>query len=68
MLGVPIDAAAHPPDQQHKFNPTTKRCVRCNMQEFRLPAMPFCCVVPDTHEETMRRVEEDGFIIVGPES
>ncbi len=49
---------SHP---QHKFNLTTRRCIRCDLHEFHLPARPSC---------TVRRVEEDGIIIIieGPES
>jgi hypothetical protein len=48
---------------QHKFSLTTRRCVRCNLHEFHLPAVPNC-----TAEAPLRRVVEDGVIVEGPEA
>ena len=48
---------------QHKFNLTTRRCIRCNLHEFHLLAVPVCVA-----ETILRHIEEDGIIIYGPES
>lgn len=50
-------------NQQHLFNLTTRRCVRCGLHEFHLPAVPVCVA-----QATVRRVEEDGIIIIGEEA
>ncbi len=49
---------------QHKFSLQTRRCVRCNLHEFHLPALPYC---PKT-EPMIRRIEKDGIIIEGPDT
>ncbi len=48
----------------HIFSLLTRRCLRCNLHEFHVAAVPRCTA----SVEGERRVEEDGIIIVGPES
>jgi hypothetical protein len=57
-----------PPEQtnlQHNFDSATQRCTRCHMQQSRLAAFPYCFVIPD---KEIRRIEEDGIVIEGPEA